>query len=69
MCCKNLTFTAAKDETPPTLARVLSVSPQKVELEFSKDVVFVTGEANAITGIYHTNSSNRPTNVTVSEIS
>lgn len=63
---KNLTFTAAKDETPPTLARVLSVSPQKVELEFSKDVVFVTGEANAITGIYHTNSSNRPTNVTVS---
>lgn len=63
---KNLTFTAAKDNVPPTLARVISAAPNKVELELSKDVVFVTGELSAINGIYHTNSSNKPSNVTIS---
>jgi len=62
----NLSFTAAKDNNPPAIARVISVSPQKVELEFSKDVLFTNGEATAISGIYHTNTSNRPSSVTIS---
>lgn len=63
---KNLTFTSVKDEAPPAIARVISVSSNKVELEFSKEITFVTGEATAISNIYHTNTANRPSNVIVS---
>ena len=62
---KTLTFVAAKDEVAPAIARVISASPKKVELEMTEDVDFVVNEAAAITGISHTNSTNKPATVTI----
>ena len=62
---KTLTFVAAKDEVAPAVAKVISASPEKVELEMTEDVIFVADEAAAKNGIYHTNSANKPDSVTI----
>lgn len=60
-----LTFVAAKDEVAPAVAKVVSASPEKVELEMTEAVYFVVDEAAAIAGIYHTNAINNPTDVDI----
>jgi len=60
-----LTFVATKDEVAPAVAKVVSASPEKVELEMTEEVKFVTNEADAKKGIYHTNSLNTPDSVSI----
>lgn len=60
-----LTFVATKDEVAPAVAKVVSASPEKVELEMTEEVEFVTNEADAKKGIYHTNSLNTPYSVSI----
>jgi len=62
---KTLTFVAAKDEVAPAVAKVISASPEKVELEMTEDVFFVTDETTAKSKIYHTNSANTPDGVSI----
>jgi len=63
---KTLTFVAAKDEVAPAIARVISASPEKVELEMTEDVTLnkTLEDIRNDKDIYHTNSANIPDNVT-----
>lgn len=63
---KTLTFVAAKDEVAPAVAKVISASPEKVELEMTEDVTLnkTLGDIRNDKDIYHTNSANIPDNVT-----
>jgi len=63
---KTLTFVAAKDEVAPAVAKVISASPEKVELEMTEDVTLnkTLEDIRNDKDIYHTNSANIPDNVT-----
>ncbi|GAA0315570.1 hypothetical protein GCM10008967_02660 [Bacillus carboniphilus] len=62
-----LTLTQAADTVAPSVAKVVSASPNKVVLEFNEDVSLNDTSANLITAqaVYHTNSGNTPDQITV----
>lgn len=57
-----LSLVQAADTTAPTVASVVSASPEKVVLEFNEDISLTDSSANLITAdkVYHTNTNNTP---------
>ncbi|MDQ0154249.1 hypothetical protein [Robertmurraya andreesenii] len=60
-----LKLTQKADTEAPFVAKVTEATPNKVVLEFNEDIILNDTVDNLKSKIYHTNSSNKPSNITI----